>query len=283
MIYSIDGTPLNAAYNKIGESLSAAYDIDGNQIFSAELVPDYTKYRILPFLNVALWQGMDIHGDVMAVWNGQQSVILRELATGNEIATVNTGITSHGNDITFTDEYYDPSDEFPILCIGTYNFCRITRNSATQVMKITFPANGHDMAYGCVFDGNIMYALGYANGYTYSEGNYIRIMKLDMSDLTDNGNGTFSPAVLDTVDRDWLPCIQGASFHDGMIWIACGMSYPANVYGLDADTGEILVDIDLVRNGELEGLAWAYNDTDDWYAVVGQKGQGFRKIVFEQV
>lgn len=284
-IYGIAGTQLTSAFSKNGESLLAAFNLNGQEIFRAgeppEPSPDYSQYVLRNMWPASPKQGMAVYGDIMFQWNPNTSnVELCGLYDGTSISTVSTGLSSHGNDITFTDSFYDENDEFPILCINTFDFFRISRNSATHLMKIKFQTDGHDMGYGCVFDGDTMYALGYANGYTYSEGNYIRIMKLDLSDLTDNGDGTYTPAILDTIDREWLPCIQGADFHDGMIWIACGMSYPANVYALNPATGAVAVDIDLVNSGELEGLAWAYNSIDNWFAVYGQKGYGYRKILF---
>lgn len=282
MIYSIDGSVLTAAYNKNGQSLSTAYNIDGQPIFSQEQKPDYSKHIISTMFDVTLGQGIDIHGNIMAVWTpAVGGILLRSMENGDQISSIPIALNEHGNDISFTDEYYGSNDEFPTLCIESKHFYRITRDSATKVLTLSLPSNGHNLGYGSAFDGSIMYAIGYAFEYQWQEGNYIRLVKFDLSDLTDNGDGTFTPAVLNIVDREWLPCIQGAAFHDGMVWIACGMSYPANVYALDPITGEIVVDIDLVRSGELEGLAWAYNNANGWYAVVGQRGYGYKKIVFE--
>lgn len=286
MIYNALGEGLLTAFDVNGENLYQAYDIDGNRAF----VYKYGNYTITK--KYAYFgrngQGLDIHNDVMAIWDGKDFILsLRDLDTGELITTLDLSSTDHGNDISFMQEYYDPGDEFPLLCMSASRVYRITREGATLVRTYKMPVMNYNnltykLTYGTAFVGDYMYVSGYRTGtYQYTDNNAIRIVKLDLTDLTENQDGTYTPAVISYADRGWLECIQGASYHDNLFWACCGMSSPGHIYGFNPDTAEIEVDIDLGNTGELEGLGWAYNDTDDWFMMVGAVGMSkYLKVTF---
>ena len=281
MVYHKNGDMLAAIFLKNGAMANGAYDVNGNDIFGER---DYSRYEQYVITNIggSVSQGCDIYGETLAVWNGSNTVTLRDISTMNVIMTASATESNHGNDITFTDEFYSRADYYPLLFVNGTFFYRIDGNTLTLVRKIVLPTiDTYNLHYGNEIVGHFMYAMGYKNNYTYSAGNDIKIAIFDMSNLTDNGDGTFTPALVSSVNRDWLECIQGSSYHDGLLWIACGIGgNPGHIYALEPSTGEIMVDINLTATGELEGLAWAYNATDGWYMVVGQRNIGFRKVTF---
>lgn len=289
MIYGINGTPLSVACDSNGASISLAYDINGQQIFTNKY-DDYQETRL--YSNPSRAQGIEIHDDIIVMWRegASLSVIeLRDALSGTIISTLSTTdmTTVHGNDISFSSEYYQSGDEFPLLYIGDKDgteYCyRITRESATLLR--TYSCSGYGELAGEFFDGAYLYTIGYKYNYRYSAGNYIMIMKWDMTNLTES-DGVYIPEKVSEVHRDWLEAIQGVAYHDGLMWIACGLGgtglNPGHIYALNVKTGGIMLDLPLSYTGELEGLAWGYNDADGWYMIVGNAGAGNYQITFEQ-
>lgn len=284
-VYDVNGNQLSLIYNLDGTQALHGYDLEGNDVYSETPIPvDYDDYTITNAWNYYRYaQGIDIHNGVVAIWDDHAyTITLKALSDGFPIATLYPDTTTHGNDISFTQEYYNPSDEFPLLCLDSNKFYRITRNSATLVRTFKNPViSTYNLNYGAGFDGNVMYVCGYKLDYAQQVNNDILILKLDLTDLTDNGDGTYTPAILNSVVRPWLPCIQGASFHDGLFWWACGMSGTTNLYGINPLTGEAVYDIELPNTGELEGLGWGYNSTDKWFAFIGAVDKGkYIKVTF---
>ena len=287
-IYNKMGTTLPDAYGVDGSAIDTGYDVDGEVVFTKQ--PDYSRPTVSTIggsVSYSNTQGIDVHGDTLAVWNGSGSIRLLNVNTLSSIATISTGSSVHGNDISFSTEYYADGDPFPLLYVDSNPCFRIQNSggswSATLIYSLRTP-NVYGMKIADSFNGNTLITIGYSeNRYTYTDTNKLIIAKWDMTDLTDNGDGTYTPALLGTVTRDWLECIQGASYHDGYLWVASGLeNAPLNgrVYALDLDTGDIVYNIDLGSAHELEGLAWAYNSTDGWYMIFGQVSVGFRKITF---
>ena len=281
-VYNINGNNLENILNVNGEGLQTGYDISGNIVYTASTPYDnYTVTKAWNYYRYA--QGIDVHNDVVAIWDDHaQTITLKAISDGTLISTLNLGITDHGNDISFTQEYYDPTDEFPLLCISTSRFYRITRSSATQVKTFRIPTiKTYTLGYGIAFNEGIMYVSGYLdNDYTESSHKDICVAMLDLNDLTDNGDDTYTPALISYVERPWLPCIQGASFHDGLFWWACGLTGSGDLVAIDPQTGEAVHTLNLGNTGELEGLGWGYNSTDGWFAFIGAVSIGYVKVTF---
>lgn len=286
-IYNKIGSILATAYSADGTEISKAYDVFGSEAFSSVPIPNYNSYEFST-LGGTVGQGIAIYGNILARWDGSTKLNLYTLSPFKSKAVVDTGESSHGNDASFSDEFYSAADDLPLIYIDS-NLCfRIYKDgstwTSTLIRKITTP-NVYGMKIAAGFDGNTLITIGYSeNQYTYSATNKLIIAKWDMTELTENGNGTYTPALISTVTRDWLECIQGASYHDGYLWVASGLGNTGNkgyVYALDVETGDIIYSIDTGSTNELEGLAWGYNETDNWYIVIGQTGFGFRKITFE--
>lgn len=280
-IYNKSGNTLASAYNVSGEGLSTGYDLNGNVVYSI-----YDNYTVAKAWNYSRYaQGIDIHNNIVAIWDDHaHTIALKAVSDGAMIATLNLDITDHGNDISFTQEYYDPEDEFPLLCIGATRFFRITRNSAELIKTYRMPTiKTYTLAYGVAFNNGVMYVSGYLdNDYTEASHKDICVTMLDLNDLTDNGDGTFTPALISYTERSWLPCIQGASYHDGMFWWACGLTGSGDLVAVNPQTGEVIHTLNLGNTGELEGLGWGYNSSDGWFAFIGAVNIGYIKVTFAE-
>lgn len=292
-IYSKNGVLLSNVFGVSGANLVRAYSKSGEVVFSKQIGPDYNNPTITNIggsVAASNTQGVEAYDGILFVWNGGNTLRLYNLATSSleSISSITTTISSHGNDLSFSTEFYSESDEFPLLYVNASQCLRIQHNgntwSATYLWRLRTPGV-YGMEIADAFDGNTLITIGYSEAqYTYTDTNKLIIAKWDMTDLTDNGDGTYTPKLLTTVTRDWLECLQGASYHDGYLWVASGLGNTGNkghIYALNTNTGAIAFDIDTGDTREIEGLAWAYSNADGWYMVFGQVGIGFRKITFQ--
>lgn len=293
MIYDKFGNTLSSAYDLEGNQLSQAYDKSGNKVFNSQPAYDYDDYSIsnvLFSLSGSSFQSFTVHDGVIAQFQADDKINLINSINGSVIASQMYCKSYHGQSSFFLNDYYDEDDEFPLLMVmGSYVnswINRITRSGTNLVKTIYIPTTIQYGGYklGNAFDAehNVMYMLGYTNqNYQTDDGgtNKLIISKWDLSNLTDNGDDTFTPELISTVQRDFLVCIQGSCYYDGMIWATSGYgSGTSHVYALDPATAEILHTITL-SSVEVEGCAWV-----DDYLLVGQSPSNisYKKVTFAE-
>lgn len=103
----------------------------------------------------------------------------------------------------------------------------------------------------------------------------------DMSNLTDNQDNTYTPALLSTFQRPFIYVMQGQQYHDGYIWIASGYSAGNQyIYAMNPINGNIEYTLTMPITTEIEGLSWQ-SDNDRYYMIVGFQGGKYYKITFE--
>lgn len=286
MIYKIDGSQLQAPYNIDAEGLNRAYNLDGEIVFDSHQEYDYTQYTISSVSGFAVGQGIAIYQNTLASWVASSPAAIRlyNINTGVRFATLNTESTLHGNDLSFSSEKFSPDDDYPLLYVvgspsGGY---RITDESATLIKEISTPGL-YGMKIAESFNGNELITIGYTlNSYQPANNNKIIIATWDMNDMTEV-DGSFVPRLKHQVERDYLySCIQGADYHDGLLWVICGLGGTnAMIFALDVNTGEVIYTIDTGATGEPEGLAWGFNNTDGWFLMWWQKkAGGMKKCTF---
>ena len=289
-IYNTDGTQLDAVYGINGNALDVAYDSDGVVIYESGSDP-YEYYKITSIYNKTRnnAQGLDIYGNYMAIYRDSDYAIqLVNMNTWLIEYTISTSLTAHGNDITFSNIFYNNTDVFPLLFVaqGSSNYgLRLNTSNETSetVQVLNAPPTGNTwVTYGTAFndDGSRYYCLGYnTNNYSDSSG-FIFLETWDTSESIEN------PTRISSITRSWFPCIQGVAYHDGMLWVASGMDDPVKVYALDPTDASIVKTIDLTRTGELEGIGWGYDSTrQKWFCVYGQiyNGITYYRIDFSSV
>lgn len=295
MVYDIGGNALNTIYSIDGDALDVACDIDGNEVFSA-VEMDYTEYTVehLRDINIANTQGFDIYDGTLFQFRAgsgvSNRVTIANINTGTILAA-NVSVTSdHGDSATFSRTRYNPTDRFPLLYVSAdtspYIYVnRVTDSTATLIQTLYLPYNvaGYHAVGTYDWSKHIMYTIGTVeDNYLDDDGgeNPCIVCKWDLSMLTDNGNGTYTPRLLNTYQRPFIYVMQGEQFHDGYIWICSGYGNSNQyIYAMNPDTGEFEYTLTMPINTEIEGMAWQKRNGLD-YAIVGFQGGKYYELTF---
>lgn len=300
MIYNKNGSALATCYNVDNNQILSAYDVDGNAVFSGEHETDYTDYSITSYKNISVQntQAMEIYNDVLFQFRGSGSnlsinnlVCLYTFPSGSAIKTNMAIESGHSNAVAFSKTFYDPNDEFPIIYCGDWfdpivHVNRISRSSNTHLYDIVYSNAGYHSNPCIDFDNNIMYTVGYyLNSTETASGNYCIVCKWDLSNMTDNGDGTYTPTLLSTYNIDFIYVMQDLKFNDGICWITSGYGGSTQyLYGMNPDTGVFTYTITMPITTEIEGLVWMTDSqTGLYYAYIGFQGGKYYKAMFGEV
>lgn len=271
-IYDVNGNVINRAYDKNGNTASHLYDINGN-LLSANV--DYSDYTVqTSYINSGVGndQGFDVHGDYIFQFRAGGSGV----ASSNYVAVIQLNgtvvnqfaITSdHGDSAYFSKEFYAPSDQFPLIYVSAdtspYVYInRVTTSSATLIktLKFDYAVAGYNPNCAYDEDNQILYMVGTTEDNWQSDmggTNKTLISKWDMTNLTDNGDGTFTPAFISSYQIAFIYVMQGIRFYDGMIWIPSGYGGSQSyIYVIDPADGTYLYTFDLNTTTEVEGTAF---------------------------
>ena len=294
-IYKADASLLHEAYRADGSGVNYAYDVRGNKVFSSVVnYSNYTYTQKWSSKSISNTQGFDIYDDKV-FWvskSGNASIpancYVWNLSDGSQAlsSAYVTVYSGHGNNLAFA---------YPVMYASpAYQPSTVYVNSVTdqfvfaKTMTLTFDDGSTDCDV-CVdeTDTSIIWTLGHTAGSSDLTAPYL-ISKWDMTDLTDNGDDTFTPNCLQTVQvaqpsNSYF--FQGCRFHDGIMWFAngySGSSTGAYVFGVDPDTGEYLYTINCNTTAEPEGLCFYPDATaPGGYALyVGFAGMSLRKYTF---
>ena len=196
----------------------------------------------------------------------------------------------HANSLAFSDDYYAPTDDYPLLYVGAFNsptvyINRITSNGITLIDTLVFPASQTGYCTNVAIDpvNKHLYMLGYSvNDPSQVSGNNVIVSKWDLNTLTDNGDNTHSPAFIKSFTLPVITYMQDCKFHDGKIFVLCGIGsdYPTKVYVIDVSGERIANIIDSftteISNSEKESIV--INESDDYMLIGGFNG--FYKVRF---
>lgn len=290
-IYDKAGNALNSVYSMNGVNAPSAYSYQGVKVFES---PDYSQYTKENYCTVQVqsMQGFDVFSNVIFQFRTPTS-------SGNIMETINAATNTviqdnivaasdHGDSASFSTEYYDQTDQFPLLYVtadtnpAKVYINRVTTTTSQLVKTLSFPLDkaGYYAALALDAVNSIAYMVGYSEqNYQTDDGgaNKTVISKWDLSNLTENQDGTFTPGFVSKLERPFIYVTQGQDYHDGMIWIASGgSSYNGYVYALDPDTGEILYTVDTETTVEVEGIAFISQNE----MVVGFQNNGYVKYTF---
>lgn len=299
-VYNIDGDVINSLYDVSGSLLNNSYDLNGNIVYTKGMpIIDYDDYTMTPLYSISVQncQGIAVYNDVLFQFRASgtsitDKVCLFDFTDGSDILRNMTIKSDHGDSATFSKEFYANSDEFPLLYVtadtspAKVYINRITRSASTLIKTLSFPQSaGYYGASAFDWDNDICYLLSYKQNNYLSDNsgaNTTVISKWDLSDLTDNGDGTYTPAFISQYERDFIYCMQGLAFHDGMIWIASGYTNSSQyVYAMNPNNGEILHTILFNDTIEIEGVQFIYdNNAQSYYLVTGQQGGIYKKYIF---
>lgn len=291
-VYDKNGNALSNIYAVNGTSLNSAYDIDGAVVFGGGI--DYNNHTISSLLNISVsnCQGIAIHNNVLFQFRASgttvtDTVCLFNFTNGADIYRNMTIKADHGDSATFSNEYYAVGDEFPLIYVtadttpAKIYVNRVSRSSSSLIRTLAFPSSaGYYGAGAFDWENNVCYLVAYkTNSYTSDQGgvNTTVISKWSLSNLTDNGDGTYTPAFIEQYERPFIYVMQGLEYHDGMIWVTSGYGGAESyIYALDPADGTLLYTIDTGTTTEIEGIAFI-SDTE---AVIGFQGGVYKKITF---
>ena len=271
MIYNESGALLKTPFDVDGNLIDAAYDVGGENVFSNP----YKYYEIEDVFNKSRdnAQGIDIYNNYMVIYRDDTySLQFVNMTTWLIDYVIPTGLTSHGNDITFSDIFYDENDDFPLLFVANKSSPGLRVNTSTLtstvVKTITATPTGETwVVYATAFNDDMSryYCIGYnTNNYSDTSG-FIFLETWDISNDLEN------PTRISSITRPWFPCIQGMAYHDGLLWVASGMGDPVKVFAISPLDASIVKTVDLTQYGELEGISWGFdNGTEKWFCVYGQ-------------
>lgn len=293
-IYDKNGNALNYVYSKSGNPLSVAYNKSGSVIYDSSEPSakewDYTDYTISTLFQYAISssQSFAIYNGKIAQIRENDGLHIIDISNGTLLKKVSMDM-GHGNSCQFSDEFYNQDDEFPLFYerndgIWVY---RITGTTSTLIRKYSFPSSEvYTYVSGFCIDSENrkLYTASYTEGDYVSKTGLMCICEYDMDDVTDNGDGTHSMAILRQNTFIWFDrfqAVQGCCYKDGYFFICTGYTgnTTQNVVLVDVSTLTIAYTVSLGAGAETEGCAW----TDD-YLVVGQRVNtySYKKIEFAE-
>lgn len=300
-IYRKEGLQIFSAYNIGGITINNAYSKDGIIVFSSGgSSPDYSNYSYTQkwaSKGIGSTQGFFIY-DEKVFWvskSGDSSVpancYVWNLSDGSQAyeSQYITIYSGHGNslDIAYPEVLaataYSPAKVYKNEINSTLNEFTLVRT-----LNVSEDANyGHDACFD-ENDRTKMWTLAHTGAISQT-GAPFQLSKWDLTNLVDNGDGTYAPLLINTqqiTQPSASPYFQGMRMHDGIIWFACGYSgsSTAHVYGVDPTTGSYLYDINCETTEEPEGVAWYPDATvPGGYAMyVGFQGMMLRKYTFTE-
>lgn len=306
-VYNKSGNILPRVYGKSGAELAYAYDKSGNVIHISDTpIPDYSNYSYVEkwaSKNISNTQGFGIYDDKV-FWiskSGDATVDSKcyvfNLSDGSQAlaSAYITAYTGHGNSISidFPKMYSATAYSGGKVHISTFSNDFLTNTLDKTLVLPTTTAN--EQIYGCDAcldedDKTILWSIHHTSG-TSDRDTPWRIRKWDLTTLANNGDGTYTPLLLEDVSLV-QPAnsfyFQGCAMHDGILWFAngySGSSTIAYVFGVNPNTGEYLYSINCETTAEPEGVAWVADaEAVGGYALyVGFQGMALRKYTFDAV
>lgn len=296
-IYDGNGIAITNAYAIDGHDISTAYDITGEVIFrESEPIVDYTNYAYVQkwaSKGISSTQGFDIYdGKVFWISKSGNSTIpancyVWNLSDGSQALETQpiTVYSGHGNNLSFDfPKLYATSAYTPHVYVNS-----VTNDFEFSLLKTLYITDGCIDCDACIdeYDKSILWTLGHTANSSNTSAPYI-ISKWNLNNLTDNGDGTYTPQLIQSVNTP-QPAnsfyFQGCHFHDGLLWYANGYngaSTGAYVFGVNPNTGEVEYTINCNTTAEPEGVCF-YPDANavGGYALyVGFAGMMLRKYTF---
>ena len=182
----------------------------------------------------------------------------------------------HGDCCQFLNEFYDISDEFPLLMVTTdtnlVNVIRVTRTGITLIRSYKFTNDECGFFSGGTIDTktNTLYLRGYYEyNYNTKSNNYMINTVWDLDSCVSNDDGTLKPTLLNRFKTPYLGVEQDMEFNNGKIYL-CVSNLKQHgkefIAVLNAETGNVVNYIDDIplelKNSELEGISIAVENSE---------------------
>lgn len=182
----------------------------------------------------------------------------------------------HGSGCQFSDEYYDSSDTFPLLYVGsdTSNRTVVIRITNTDgvwnietIRTLKIPATYGYWLCPSVADG-VLYFYGTK---AQSGAADMVLLKCNPANLSQNDDGTFTPEILEVIESPYTRVMQGRKVYNSKLYITfadTSAPFNAEIWIIDLNTLAVENRIDMtgITTSESEGLCFAVKDgAIKWY------------------
>ena len=269
MIYDKNGSELLEAFSVDETSIEYAFSVDGTEVFSSAV--DYNSFTENLLYNIKIGtQGTGVfNGYVFQVISNTYNMNVYKYDDGSLIASNIGGTYGHGDSINFSNEYYNENDPFPLLyssadnpnCIYVNRISSMWSASLVRTLSFDTAVAGYYMAGVVDKRHNILHTTGYTNqNYLTDDSgtNKVKCCKWDLNNLTQNQDSSYTPQLLDTWTVDFLYCLQGGDFSNGIMWWGSGYASGStmHIYGIDVSSKNLACTLTLADTYEPEGLAW---------------------------
>ena len=204
-----------------------------------------------------------LYGDYVLFCLNPGTIFVYQYSTKTKVAELVVG-TQHFACVAFSDTFYDTSDPFPLLYAdttsdGVYDVIRFTAlDTASVIKQYKFDTS----LYGDYPQASFDFAnnRAYVVGDDVNASNKYKLFTFDMSQETDNGDGTYSFVELSSGSFPFYQTRQGNTFHNGRMFMAfANTSSPYNpkVVAFDCSSGDAVITSEfnnLPFTDEAEGL-----------------------------
>jgi hypothetical protein len=274
-------------YRYYGETLSFVrngYNI--KQLFAVPAVPSGATTR----------QGFAIFNGVLFQFFGNNKVSLINMETSDTITTLDV-VSEHGDTADFSNDYYNQDDEFPLLYVtadttpAKVYVNRITRESATLIRTLYFPdtaKTGYYAGHCLDAEANILYIVGYTNSsYDTDDGtNKMIVSSWDVTKLTENQDGTFTPSFIELFNTDFISTVQGQSvLNHRLFLLSSRVTSPHETTIFVVDPSKHIISTVIsnfpndIKNVECEGVGFAVSSDGNRYDLI-MSGNNYYSIQF---
>ena len=229
-------------------------------------------------------QGCAIYGDILFHHYNlgselSQPMRLFDVYTGDLIAEYEAEV-GHGCGSTFSKEFFAADDEFPLLYTDrqtepqSISVNRVTRTGATLIKTIVLPESAGYWSKMCIVpDRNIIWNVGQVNRSTTQKVDTI-VTGWDLNELTDNGDGTFTPKLIKTFKGPKSTFNQTSAWFNGRIYFLCSSwgepsAHPTEIFVIDPDAERVVSVLSNfpseIKDTEMEGIAFLLNEETNKY------------------
>ena len=242
-------------------------------------------------------QGFDIYdGKIVQLYNGGTLQVL-DISTGETLASKWGLGFNHGDTCQFSNKKYDSNDLFPLLYVVSDTYPAVVHviriadlNTITNIKQYELGTDAGYYSGQCFdFEKNLIYSFGYKNqDFQTSANNNKTIIRIyDMNQETLISGTRYSLAVLDTFEEDFIYCIQGQKFFNGLCYLISSYNPSVQktiIYVYDISKRKIVARFDnmppIISNNETEDLAFIKNSDESKYDMIVGTRAVYEKITF---
>ena len=275
------------------------YFYEGESLSFKKLGFDVSQMYNVPTVTGKASQGFAIYNDVIFQLYSNDKVNLIDYNDGAVIATLDIK-SDHGDTIDFSNEFYDPSDEFPLAYITSDTtpakvyVVRLSR-SETQLIRTYYfgdvSKTGYYAGHCLDANNNVIYTVGYTQSsyYLADNDNKMIVSKWDLSNYVTNEDDTITPTFVKSFILPFMRTVQGQRYFRNKLFL---LSSHNGLESLPVDTKIYVVDpfreivttvfSDFpsgIKNVECEAIEFVKEN--DMYNMILSSALKYNKLIFK--